>query len=104
MKQGARAHRVLPAAGALRILIVKLSSLGDVVHHMTAVTDARRREVYWATYDEDGSRSQGPQVAKPAERGLQCRWIFDEVRLRKACPKVGLVHLAEFHHRQAALG
>lgn len=32
-----------------------------------AVTDARRREVYWATYDEAGSRTHGPEVSKPAE-------------------------------------
>jgi hypothetical protein len=44
------------------------------------------------------------QVAKPAKRGQQCRRIFDETGARKACPKVGLVHLTEFHHRQAALG
>jgi tRNA threonylcarbamoyl adenosine modification protein YeaZ len=42
-----------------------LDALG--VGRRAAVTDARRREVYWATYDEDGRRSHGPQVAKPAE-------------------------------------
>ena len=41
MKEGARAHRALPAAGALRILIVKLSSLGDVVHSLPVVADLR---------------------------------------------------------------
>jgi tRNA threonylcarbamoyl adenosine modification protein YeaZ len=30
-------------------------------------TDARRKEVYWATYDEDGSRLDGPHVSKPRE-------------------------------------
>jgi tRNA threonylcarbamoyl adenosine modification protein YeaZ len=29
-------------------------------------TDARRREVYWATYDADGQRVTGPAVDKPA--------------------------------------
>jgi tRNA threonylcarbamoyl adenosine modification protein YeaZ len=29
-------------------------------------TDARRREVYWATYDAAGRRVHGPDVAKPA--------------------------------------
>ncbi|HSC62883.1 MAG TPA: lipopolysaccharide heptosyltransferase I [Caldimonas sp.] len=42
MKQGARPHRALPAAGALRILIVKLSSLGDIVHSLPVVADLRR--------------------------------------------------------------
>ena len=41
MKEGARAHRALPAAGALRILIVKLSSLGDIVHSLPVVADIR---------------------------------------------------------------
>jgi len=30
-------------------------------------TDARRKEVYWASYDEAGNRLDGPHVAKPAE-------------------------------------
>jgi tRNA threonylcarbamoyl adenosine modification protein YeaZ len=30
-------------------------------------TDARRKEVYWATYDEDGRRLDGPHVSKPHE-------------------------------------
>ncbi|SHN35984.1 tRNA (adenosine(37)-N6)-threonylcarbamoyltransferase complex dimerization subunit type 1 TsaB [Cryptosporangium aurantiacum] len=30
-------------------------------------TDARRREVYWATYDATGARVHGPDVAKPAD-------------------------------------
>jgi tRNA A37 threonylcarbamoyladenosine modification protein TsaB len=28
-------------------------------------TDARRREVYWATYGPDGRRRSGPAVARP---------------------------------------
>jgi tRNA threonylcarbamoyl adenosine modification protein YeaZ len=32
-----------------------------------AMTDARRREVYWARYDERGSRVSGPHVSKPAD-------------------------------------
>ncbi|MGH8775582.1 MAG: tRNA (adenosine(37)-N6)-threonylcarbamoyltransferase complex dimerization subunit type 1 TsaB [Jiangellaceae bacterium] len=31
------------------------------------VTDARRREVYWAAYDSDGRRTEGPSVATPAD-------------------------------------
>lgn len=37
------------------------------------VTDARRREVYWALYDSSGARLDGPHVESPAalvERGL----------------------------------
>jgi tRNA threonylcarbamoyl adenosine modification protein YeaZ len=31
----------------------------------TVVTDARRREVHWATYDAAGARVDGPAVARP---------------------------------------
>jgi tRNA A37 threonylcarbamoyladenosine modification protein TsaB len=31
------------------------------------VTDARRKEVYWAAYDETGRRVDGPHVTKPEE-------------------------------------
>ena len=32
-----------------------------------AVTDARRRQVYWALYDDGGSRVEGPDIAPAAE-------------------------------------
>jgi tRNA threonylcarbamoyl adenosine modification protein YeaZ len=31
------------------------------------VTDARRKEVYWARYGEDGARADGPHVSPPDE-------------------------------------
>jgi tRNA threonylcarbamoyl adenosine modification protein YeaZ len=34
---------------------------------LLVVTDARRKELYWATYDEHGTRTAGPAVAKPAD-------------------------------------
>jgi tRNA threonylcarbamoyl adenosine modification protein YeaZ len=38
--------------------------------------DARRREVYWARYDEGGRRVAGPLVGKPAEIRLRApRWF-----------------------------
>lgn len=40
---------------------------------LVVVTDARRREVYWAAYDASGLRVDGPHVESPAallERGL----------------------------------
>jgi tRNA threonylcarbamoyladenosine biosynthesis protein TsaB len=33
---------------------------------LLVVTDARRREVYWAAYDESGARVDGPHVQAPA--------------------------------------
>lgn len=36
-------------------------------HDFVVVTDARRRELYWASYDPDGARLDGPGVALPDE-------------------------------------
>ena len=69
----------------LRVGLVTAAALGDAlgvpVHgvctldaiaadagagRLLVVTDARRREVYWATYDAGGRRLAGPQVDAPA--------------------------------------
>lgn len=34
---------------------------------LLVATDARRREVYWAAYDEAGRRFAGPEVTRPAD-------------------------------------
>ncbi|KAA9162865.1 tRNA (adenosine(37)-N6)-threonylcarbamoyltransferase complex dimerization subunit type 1 TsaB [Amycolatopsis acidicola] len=34
------------------------------------VTDARRREVYWASYDANGKRLDGPKVREPGDLGF----------------------------------
>ncbi|WP_027932588.1 tRNA (adenosine(37)-N6)-threonylcarbamoyltransferase complex dimerization subunit type 1 TsaB [Amycolatopsis thermoflava] len=44
--------------------IARQAGLGEPFH---VVTDARRREVYWAAYDADGVRIDGPHVQAPAE-------------------------------------
>ncbi|MEV6832563.1 tRNA (adenosine(37)-N6)-threonylcarbamoyltransferase complex dimerization subunit type 1 TsaB [Amycolatopsis sp. NPDC051102] len=36
-------------------------------HAFLVMTDARRREVYWAAYDADGQRTDGPHVQRPAD-------------------------------------
>jgi tRNA threonylcarbamoyl adenosine modification protein YeaZ len=36
-------------------------------HGLLVATDARRREVYWAAYDAEGRRVEGPHVEKPAD-------------------------------------
>jgi len=62
-------------ADALGIPIVGVCTLdvlaADVVCEgpFLVATDARRREVYWATYDEKGQRVDGPHVDRPAEVG-----------------------------------
>jgi tRNA threonylcarbamoyl adenosine modification protein YeaZ len=50
-----------------------LDGLG--VGERVAMTDARRREVYWARYDETGTRVEGPQVTRPADLVDQLRGV-----------------------------
>jgi tRNA threonylcarbamoyl adenosine modification protein YeaZ len=69
----------------LRVGVVTAAALGDALGlpvvgvcsldaigsgERTVVTDARRREIYWATYSTDGSRLTGPSVDKPADVSL----------------------------------
>jgi tRNA threonylcarbamoyl adenosine modification protein YeaZ len=50
--------RGLPVVG-----VCSLDAVGS--GERTVVTDARRREVYWARYDSSGERIDGPGVARP---------------------------------------
>ena len=55
-------------ADALRLPVVGVCSLDAVGSGArTVVTDARRKEVYWATYSPDGDRLDGPGVVRPEE-------------------------------------
>ncbi len=57
--------RGLPAVG-----VCSLDAIGSGAR--TVVTDARRKELYWASYAADGSRAAGPAVDRPGDvpRGL----------------------------------
>ena len=46
--------------------VCSLDAIGAVHGTCTVVTDARRREVYWARYD-NGVRLDGPAVAAPLD-------------------------------------
>jgi tRNA threonylcarbamoyl adenosine modification protein YeaZ len=52
--------RGLPVVG-----VCSLDAVGSGAR--TVVTDARRKEVYWAAYDADGARTDGPGVVRPEE-------------------------------------
>ncbi|GAA2230335.1 MULTISPECIES: tRNA (adenosine(37)-N6)-threonylcarbamoyltransferase complex dimerization subunit type 1 TsaB [Kitasatospora] len=41
----------------------------------TVATDARRKEVYWASYDTSGARTRGPAVDRPAELTPEARSV-----------------------------
>jgi tRNA threonylcarbamoyl adenosine modification protein YeaZ len=52
--------RGLPVVG-----VCSLDAVGSGTR--TVVTDARRKEVYWAAYDADGVRIDGPGVVRPED-------------------------------------
>jgi tRNA threonylcarbamoyl adenosine modification protein YeaZ len=52
--------RGLPVFG-----ICSLDAIGSGAR--TVVTDARRKEIYWATYADDGARTDGPGVVRPED-------------------------------------
>ena len=54
------------AVCTLDVLAVEAVDTGAVSGPFTVATDARRKEVYLATYDEAGVRLTGPVVGKPA--------------------------------------
>ncbi len=55
--------RGIPAVG-----VCSLDAVGSGPR--TVVTDARRKEVYWAAYDAAGARVDGPGVVRPEEAGF----------------------------------
>jgi tRNA threonylcarbamoyl adenosine modification protein YeaZ len=54
-------------ADALRAPTYGVCSLDAIGGAPLVVTDARRKEVYWARYDERGERIEGPFVDRPAD-------------------------------------
>jgi tRNA threonylcarbamoyladenosine biosynthesis protein TsaB len=51
----------------LDVLAADAVETGSVQGPFLVATDARRKEVYWAAYDGQGHRLEGPGVAKPAD-------------------------------------
>jgi tRNA threonylcarbamoyl adenosine modification protein YeaZ len=63
--------RRLPAIG-----VCSLDAIGAGAR--TVVTDARRKEVYWARYSADGTRVDGPGVDRPEELSADGPFVGDE--------------------------
>lgn len=53
----------IPVHGVCSLDAIAADAVGEP---LLVVTDARRREVYWAAYDADGRRIVGPEVAPAA--------------------------------------
>jgi len=62
--------RDLPVVG-----VCSLDAIGSGAR--TVVTDARRKEIYWASYAADGTRSDGPAVVRPEELGRTGPFVGD---------------------------
>lgn len=62
--------RGLPVVG-----VCSLDAVGSGAR--TVVTDARRKEVYWAAYDASGARVEGPGVVRPEELGRPGPFVGD---------------------------
>lgn len=54
----------VPVHGVCSLDAIAVDAAGD--GPLLVVTDARRREVYWAAYDDAGGRVDGPHVQAPA--------------------------------------
>jgi tRNA threonylcarbamoyl adenosine modification protein YeaZ len=57
---------------ALGIPAWGVCSLDGIAHRFTTgpfavLTDARRKQVYWASYDESGARTAGPELGPPED-------------------------------------
>jgi len=52
---------------SLDVLAAEAVDAGAVDGPFLVATDARRKEVYWASYDAEGHRLAGPEVARPAD-------------------------------------
>lgn len=54
---------------SLDVLAVEAADTGQVQGDFLVATDARRKEVYLAAYDDAGARLEGPIVVRPADAG-----------------------------------
>ena len=73
--------RGLPVVG-----VCSLDAVGSGAR--TVVTDARRKEVYWAAYAADGRRTEGPGVVRPEDLGPD-RPVRRRPGLRRAAGRPG---------------
>lgn len=55
----------VPVTGVCTLDVIAAAVVSE--QPFLVATDARRREVYWATYDASGTRIDGPHVERPAD-------------------------------------
>ena len=69
------AAAIADARGLPVIGVCSLDAIGSGAR--TVVTDARRKEVYWAAYDGSGTRVDGPGVGRPESGELTGPFVGD---------------------------
>jgi tRNA threonylcarbamoyl adenosine modification protein YeaZ len=57
----------IPVYGVCTLDVLAAEAADRLGEPFLVATDARRKEVYWASYDEKGARLDGPQVSRPAD-------------------------------------
>jgi tRNA threonylcarbamoyl adenosine modification protein YeaZ len=59
----------IPVYGVCTLDVLAAQAVTDLVvtEPFLVATDARRKEVYWAAYDQQGTRLDGPHVSRPAD-------------------------------------
>ena len=65
----------------LDVLAVEAVDTGAVIGDFVVATDARRKEVYLASYDEEGNRLAGPVVDRPAALATDAQVVGEGARL-----------------------
>jgi tRNA threonylcarbamoyladenosine biosynthesis protein TsaB len=76
----------LPVYGVctLDVLAIEAADTRAVTRDFVVATDARRKEVYLASYDETGVRLDGPDVAKPVDVATQAPVVGEGAVLYQA--------------------
>lgn len=66
----------VPVRGVGSLDALALGAVGaGVAEPFVATLDARRKELFWASYDDTGRRLDGPHVAKPADLPVASRLV-----------------------------
>lgn len=68
----------VPVYGACSLDVIAADVEPDASEGFLVASDARRREVYWASYDSAGRRLDGPVVTAPAEVPVNGRRVAGE--------------------------
>jgi tRNA threonylcarbamoyl adenosine modification protein YeaZ len=66
---------------SLDVIAIEAVDTGAVAEEFLVATDARRKEVYLAAYDDQGRRVDGPVVSRPAEVATRLPVAGDGARL-----------------------